>query len=549
METSLKAIREPSVVRKVLLSCGAVSSLLYGAMNVYFPTQWDGYSSFSQTVSELSAIGAPTRPLWVLFGSVYALLLTAFGYGVWQSARDNRLLRDVGGLLIANGILSLAWPPMHQRAVLAAGGGTLTDTMHIVWAIVTVFLMFLAIGFGAAALGKRFRVYSIATMVILLAFGALTGIDGPDIAANLPTPWVGVWERVNIGAFLLWVVVLANTLLRVKDVTAVPSTGNITRRLVRAATIIGGMCSFSALLLGSAQFYRVSGATLGPGAFMLSIPKILGSSLAPLSAVGGLVGVALGLSAFWVTRGKVRLGPALVVLGGLTAAAINAAYMQQIVAARGNFAEAFGSGWQEQIPPQLKEGMLAQRWTWKLAPAHGVRVERDVAFATVPGTDRKLLADVRSPISGVAPSTVGFIYLHGGGYSAFDKGGPTELWFRHLAAQGHIVMDVSYRLIPETTVVGMQGDVKRAVTWLKRNAGRYGVDPSNVVLGGGSAGSHLALLAAYAPYHPLFTPEDVRGADLSVRGVIAYYNAGDYRLENQTAVNRSALQQAPLPGC
>ena len=68
---------------------------------------------------------------------------------------------------------------MHQRAVLAAGGGTLTDTMHIVFSMVTVFLMMLAIGFGAAAFGKRFRLYSIATMVILVAFGTLTVMDAP----------------------------------------------------------------------------------------------------------------------------------------------------------------------------------------------------------------------------------------------------------------------------------------------------------------------------------------------------------------------------------
>jgi hypothetical protein len=94
---------------------------------------------------------------------------------------------------------------------------TLTDTMHIVMAMVTVLLMLLAIGFGAAAFGKRFRLYSIATMVILVAFGALTGLDGPRIAGNLPTPWVGVWERINIGAYLLWVVVLAMTLLRAPE--------------------------------------------------------------------------------------------------------------------------------------------------------------------------------------------------------------------------------------------------------------------------------------------------------------------------------------------
>jgi acetyl esterase/lipase len=539
--SAAELLREPRVPR-LLLTFGILASLLYVAMNIYFPMQWDGYSSASQTVSELSAVGAPTRPLWVLLGGVYALLIATFGYGVCQSARGNRPLRVVGGLLIAHGIVALWWPPMHQRAVTATGGGTLTDTMHIIWAVATVLLMLLAIGFGASALGKRFRLYSIATIVILLAFGVLTGLDGPNIAANLPTPFVGIWERINIGAFLLWVVVLANTLLRVDDVAAVAS-GKVAQRLVRAAMIAGSILSFSALALGGAQFYRVSGATLGPGAFMLSIPKILGASLSPFSAVGGLVGVAFGLLAFWIARRKVGFGPSLVVLGGLAAATINAAHAQQIVASSGNFAEAFGSGWQSQIPSQLKGGMLAQRWTWKLSPADGVHVERDLAFATVPGTDRKLLADVWSPPDGVAPSRLGFIYLHGGGYSAFDKGGPTELWFRHLAAQGHVVMDVAYRLIPETTVVGMQGDVKRALVWLKRNAGRYGVDPNNIVLGGGSAGSHLVLLAAYAPYHPLFTPEDVRGMDLSVRGVIGYYNAGDYRLESQPAVNPSAVEQ------
>ena len=96
---------------------------------------------------------------------------------------------------------------------------TLTDTMHIVFAMVTVLLMLLAIGFGAAAFGRRFRLYSIATMVILVAFGALTGVDGPRIAANLPTPWLGVWERINIGAFLLWIVVLAIALLRIENPT------------------------------------------------------------------------------------------------------------------------------------------------------------------------------------------------------------------------------------------------------------------------------------------------------------------------------------------
>jgi hypothetical protein len=42
----------------------------------------------------------------------------------------------------------------------------------------------------------------------------LTELDGPRIAANLPTPWIGLWERTDIGAFLIWVMALATVLLR-----------------------------------------------------------------------------------------------------------------------------------------------------------------------------------------------------------------------------------------------------------------------------------------------------------------------------------------------
>jgi hypothetical protein len=80
--------------------------------------------------------------------------------------------------------------------------------------MVTVLLMLLAIGFAATAFGKRFRLYSIGTIVLLLVFGALTGLDASRLEANLPTPWMGVWERINIYAYMLWVVVLATALLR-----------------------------------------------------------------------------------------------------------------------------------------------------------------------------------------------------------------------------------------------------------------------------------------------------------------------------------------------
>jgi hypothetical protein len=215
--------------RKALLLCGIASSLLYGAM--IGVVRFDDYSRIAQAPSELTAIGAPTRALWTLLGAVYTVLVTGFGYGVWKSAGRVRALRIVGALLVAYGSLGLLWPfaPMHQREVLAAGGGTLSDTVHVVLASATVLLMFIAMGVASTAFGKRFGLYSVASIVILVAFGALTFWDAPRVQANLPTPWLGLFERINISVFLVWVVVLAAVLLPTAG-RGEPPTGGVRGR-------------------------------------------------------------------------------------------------------------------------------------------------------------------------------------------------------------------------------------------------------------------------------------------------------------------------------
>ena len=69
-------------------------------------------------------------------------------------------------------------------------------------------------GFGSTLLGKRFRYYSYATIVTLLVFGVLAGLQVGRMAANEPTPWMGIEERINVYAIMLWVAVLAIGLLR-----------------------------------------------------------------------------------------------------------------------------------------------------------------------------------------------------------------------------------------------------------------------------------------------------------------------------------------------
>src|SRR5687767_2167229 len=156
------------VLNKLLLLCGILSSLWYVSINIIVPMYDPGYDVASQTVSELSAIGSPTRALWNLLSPFYSLLIIPFGWGIWLSSGHNWKLQTVSVMMLIYGFSGFFWPPMHLREALAAGEGSTTDTIHIVFAMMTIALMLLIIGFGAAALGKKFRLFSIICIVIFI---------------------------------------------------------------------------------------------------------------------------------------------------------------------------------------------------------------------------------------------------------------------------------------------------------------------------------------------------------------------------------------------
>lgn len=208
-QTMPQPVRNRSIVRQVLLVCGILSSLLYGATDILGGLRYDGYSFTSQAISELMATGAPSEgfvdPLFIAYG----VLALAFGVGVFREADGrNRALRITGAMLIGYAAIGVAGPTffeMHPR-----GAGSLdSDAPHIVLTGVLVLLLLLAIVFAAFAFGNRFRLYSFATLLILIMFGALSAPYGARLATGQPTPGFGIFERILIYLSLLWVAVLA----------------------------------------------------------------------------------------------------------------------------------------------------------------------------------------------------------------------------------------------------------------------------------------------------------------------------------------------------
>jgi acetyl esterase/lipase len=253
-----------------------------------------------------------------------------------------------------------------------------------------------------------------------------------------------------------------------------------------------------------------------PGAINLSALRTTGAALSPLTVLTGGLGALLGL---------IGQDP-LAILGGTLGATAGLRQIQAVSKPHHRFGIAFGPDWEARIPEGLKSRMLPARYTGLTPLAPEARWYRDVVFDTHHETGDPLLCDVWAPDDEGDRTGLGLIFLHGGAWHYGDKDFGTRVLFRHLAAQGHVVMDVAYTLAPRADLYGMLADVKRAIAWLKVNTNVRRINPERIVLAGASAGAHLALLAAYTANDKRFQPRDVE-MDTSVRGVISLYGAPD----------------------
>jgi len=153
----------------------------------------------------------------------------------------------------------------------------------------------------------------------------------------------------------------------------------------------------------------------------------------------------------------------------------------------------------------------------------GVEVIRDINYRD--GGSRARLDIYRPEGVDLADAPV-LIQIHGGGWTIGDKSQQGLILMNRMAARGWVCVAINYRLAPKNPFPAQIVDVKRAIAWVRENIGAYGGDPSYLVLTGGSAGGHLAALAAVSPdvkeYQPGFEDADTR-----VSACVPFYGVYD----------------------
>jgi acetyl esterase/lipase len=129
--------------------------------------------------------------------------------------------------------------------------------------------------------------------------------------------------------------------------------------------------------------------------------------------------------------------------------------------------------------------------------------------------------------------------VHGGAWVVGMKEGQGETLMGHLAERGWVCVTTNYRLSPRATWPDHIVDVKKALAWTKATIAEHGGDPEFVVISGGSAGGHLASLAALTPAVRDFQP-GFEDADTSVAAAVPFY--GVYDFVNRHGTSRADMQ-------
>ncbi|MBO0846522.1 MAG: alpha/beta hydrolase [Nocardioides sp.] len=221
---------------------------------------------------------------------------------------------------------------------------------------------------------------------------------------------------------------------------------------------------------------------------------------------------------------------------GLLLAAGTAAGLVQIVResrrvrvlAEQSLVDSLGVEYSDRPGPRPTEVDLRTPWRRLLNPFSFkdplVKVDRNIPYSDA---GRRGLLDIYRPLAGEPVGAPVLIEVHGGGWTMGSKDQQGVPLMQRMAGRGWVGVSINYRLAPRDPFPAQIIDVKRAIAWVKDHIEEYGGDPSYVVITGGSAGGHLAALAALTPNDPEYQP-GFEGADTRVQAAVPFYGVYDF---------------------
>lgn len=178
-----------------------------------------------------------------------------------------------------------------------------------------------------------------------------------------------------------------------------------------------------------------------------------------------------------------------------------------------------------------------------------VEAIKNIEYKNING--KSLQMDIYQPKEMTSPAPL-LVFIHGGGWSGGDRA-DYLVYLTHFASLGYVTATVSYRFIKDAPYPACAEDITDAVQFFYQNGEKYNYDPDRICLIGGSAGSHLAMLAAYGWKKP-DAHADTTMADEKkhqIKAVVEIYGPVDFTTEyaqnhpNITGFMAHSYEEAP----
>lgn len=158
----------------------------------------------------------------------------------------------------------------------------------------------------------------------------------------------------------------------------------------------------------------------------------------------------------------------------------------------------------------------------KVVFPEGYTSQIDVVYTKVGDWDGRM--DLYLPSKDKAPSPV-IINIHGGGWNHGEK--ESQGGFNTFFKMGYAVANIEYRLTPQATAPAAVEDTRCALIYLIKNAKALNIDVNKIVIMGGSAGGHLALMGGLLANNPIFDGNCAGEKEVKVAAIINKYGITD----------------------
>lgn len=269
----------------------------------------------------------------------------------------------------------------------------------------------------------------------------------------------------------------------------------------------------TALLVGAFNAVRPPMTRYSTGVRPAWFPAMLAAELAPTLIV---ILALLNASALWLGVFRTALG----LVGLAMSGAVACAAMWMIL-----LASRTGREMDRALGSSVKHGPVRDRLSFvTMMWPYPYRVPRDVVVRTDVAYTAGCHADIYRSSRSVTPAPV-LVHIHGGSWSGGTRKQQARPLIHAMAQAGWVVVSIDYPLVPAATFPEPILAVHQAVGWIRRNAEELGIDPSSIVLTGGSSGAHLASLAGLTDDHTAWGSR--RPEDPPIAAVVVFYGVFD----------------------